>query len=812
MVRPRSSSSANRTSTQCENLSALSSGVLKLRLQALNLPITGSRGQLLARLEKALPGNTSKTSVRTQKKTSLGTKAVQTRHHRANQATDRQQSAQTANRASSRAELHKDESEDNALSDEASSSSIDEMFERDKPEPPASQSQTTLSSAQRAAIEEIVAESISNALVALRAPESSPVLPPADQHPRTPGMASPLGLSRPVECNLEEKILRESLALPRHSASTSTSPPVGSAITATTCMCAVAVIPAVTSPYPAPSNHPATQVPPSHPHPASVARSKVRQLRRRLKPQVSTPIDIYRLELELANHPDRNFVSNLLSTLKEGARIGYSGPRSSRVSPNLISATQHPEVVTLNLQKEVTLGRVAGPYPLPPLPNFQCHPVDVVPKKHSTKWRTIYHLSYPPGDSINDHIPKGPFCLSYVRVDNAIHILQSLGKGAFMAKPDLKSAFRLIPIHPNDWSLLGVYRQSQYYVDMYLPFGVRPGPFLFNLLSDGLEWILKHNYGLQYVIHILDDFFIAERTKLSCLSSFSTLLRVFMSLKAPVVVSKTIGPSQVVEFIGIVLDSVRMEACLPQNKLTRINELLTSFKKTPLRALGRASFSDWHSPVCMQGVVPGRTFLQRTINLTRGVPSRFHHVRLNREFFKDLDMWKVFLTKWNGRSFFLESSTTPAPDIELHTDAASMIGFGGFLQGRWFQGHWPPHMRLNKDQGISIEWQELFPIVVACAIWHPFFTGKRLQFWCDNESVVAIINSGHSKAPRVMDLVRFLVLISMKHNFLVRARHVSGVSNNIADALSRFQMQRFRALAPDADQNPCTIPPSLMTL
>ena len=208
MVRPRSMSSGKRTSAQRENLLALSSEVLKLRLQALNLPITGSRGQLLARLKKALPGNTSKTSLRTQKKTSLGTKAVQTRHRRANQAADRQQSAQTANRASSRAEPHEAEQEDNALSDEASSSSIDEMFERDEPEPPASQSQTTLSSAQYAAIEEIVAESISNALVALRAPESGPVSPQADQHPRTPGMASPLGLSRPVERNLEEKILR----------------------------------------------------------------------------------------------------------------------------------------------------------------------------------------------------------------------------------------------------------------------------------------------------------------------------------------------------------------------------------------------------------------------------------------------------------------------------------------------------------------------------------------------------------------------------------------------------------------------------
>ena len=63
-----------------------------------------------------------------------------------------------------------------------------------------------------------------------------------------------------------------------------------------------------------------------------------------------------------------------------------------------------------------------------------------------------------------------------------------------------------------------------------------------------------------------------------------------------------------------------------------------------------------------------------------------------------------------------------------------------------------------------------------------------------------------SKIPRIMDLVRHLVLLSMQHNFVERARHVPGVSNAIADAHSRFQMQRFRVLAPDVDQNPCTIP------
>ena len=257
----------------------------------------------------------------------------------------------------------------------------------------------------------------------------------------------------------------ENRVLPKPCASTSTSPPVASTSTAATRTCVAAATPVTTSPQTAPGNSPAPLARPRSP--ASVARSKVEQQRSQQKSLVSSPIVISRLELELTNHPDRNFVFNLLSTLKEGARIGYSGPRSDRVSPNLISAVQHPDVVSLNLQKEVALGRVAGPYHSLPLPKFQCHPVGVVPKKHSTDWRTIYHLSYPQGDSINDYIPKNPYSLSYVRVDDAIHILQSLGRGAFMAKTDLKSAFRLIPIHPEDWSLLGIHWQSQYYVDMY---------------------------------------------------------------------------------------------------------------------------------------------------------------------------------------------------------------------------------------------------------------------------------------------------------------------------------------------------------
>ena len=225
---------------------------------------------------------------------------------------------------------------------------------------------------------------------------------------------------------------------------------------------------------------------------------------------------------------------------------------------------------------------------------------------------------------------------------------------------------------------------------MFLPFGLRSAPFLFNQLSEALEWIIKHNYRIQHVIHILDDFFIVEESKLACLISFSTLLRVVMSLKAPVVPSKTIGPSQEIEFTGIVLDSVRMEARLPQDKLSRIHDLLNSFESCRSVRLVELQTLIRTLQFACKVVVPGRTFLQRDINLTRGVPSRFHHIRLNKEVFKDLDMWKVFLANWNGHSFFLESFPAPTADLELYTDAAASIGFGGYLQGKWSQGHWPP--------------------------------------------------------------------------------------------------------------------------
>jgi len=78
-------------------------------------------------------------------------------------------------------------------------------------------------------------------------------------------------------------------------------------------------------------------------------------------------------------------VTCLLNSLRFGTRMGYTGPHLPRVSRNLISASRHPEVVSHNIDKEVKLGRVAGPFYSHPLPLLQCHPFGVVPKTHTSE-------------------------------------------------------------------------------------------------------------------------------------------------------------------------------------------------------------------------------------------------------------------------------------------------------------------------------------------------------------------------------------------------------------------------------------------
>lgn len=83
----------------------------------------------------------------------------------------------------------------------------------------------------------------------------------------------------------------------------------------------------------------------------------------------------------------------------------------------------------------------------------------------------IHHLSYPEGESVNDYIAEDQFSVQYYSFDAAVHMVQDLGHNCELFKMDVKSAFRICPVSPNDFDLLGFKFNVKFYFDKCLLFG-----------------------------------------------------------------------------------------------------------------------------------------------------------------------------------------------------------------------------------------------------------------------------------------------------------------------------------------------------
>lgn len=175
-------------------------------------------------------------------------------------------------------------------------------------------------------------------------------------------------------------------------------------------------------------------------------------------------------------------------------------------------------------------------------------------------------------------------------------------------------------------------------------------------------------------------------------------------------------------------------------------------------------------------------------------------------------MWEHFLSEWNGISLFLDPHLTADNDLEFWTDSSGTIGFGGYFKNSWFQGRWPEKLWQDSDDEMSMAFLELFPIVVAADLWGHRWNSKRILLHCDNQAVVNILQKGRSRKPRINKLMRHLTLSAAQNNYLIIPRYIPTKENVIADALSRFNFQRFRRSAPNADCQPTEVPDKLYAL
>lgn len=471
----------------------------------------------------------------------------------------------------------------------------------------------------------------------------------------------------------------------------------------------------------------------------------------------------------LSRYENKQWAYRLVHDIIYGVNIGYQGPRLRTVQArNFLDSDREKQAVDKDIKDEAGLGRIIGPFTKPPWKHYFCSPLKTVAKKgNPNKLRVVHHLSYPHHDSINSHTVEWPCHLA--KFSKAVEMVCELGNGCFMAKMDIKAAYRAIPIRPADWPLLGMQWEDQYYFHTSLPFGLRSSCHLWERYATAAEWITIHEFKVPNLIHYVDDYFTADKGQHGCEQSLQALHTAFHQLGLIIATDKTEGPTTRLVFLGILIDSEQMTISLDEKRIRTIMALLHEWSEQQTCSLDQlrslVGTLAWASNV----VQHGRTFLQHLRDLEREHrntprPSDTASIPLSPACKEDILWWQHFTDGWNGISMLVEQQWMDRTDtLQPHTDAC-MEGYGAVCGNQWFHGQWTDEQQvISSEDGKkrdSMPWKVLFAIVAAALTWGHQWTRKRVIFYTDCQPVVQALTKGASRTTRIMQLIRYLQGIS----------------------------------------------------
>lgn len=434
-------------------------------------------------------------------------------------------------------------------------------------------------------------------------------------------------------------------------------------------------------------------------------------------------------------------------------------------------------------------------------------------KAGSTKLRRIHHLSWTRRSSINGAIAA--WHSRYESVDDAVATVRRVGRGALLAKIDVKAAFRTIPVHPSARALLGFWWDGSFYADAALPFGLKSSPPIWECFGRAYCWTATARLGIPDLHRYVDDLLaVGPPGKPSVLSArIRLLIDLAEWLGIPIALDKLLSegsPSTRAVYLGVLIDTVAGTLSLPTAKLHALRIDIAAWRKRAVatvrdiqRLVGRLAF------VC-RIVVAGRPFLRRLISLISDTDAHstraLRFVRLSTDFHADLQWWHHFLGDWSGSSYMLNALWQPPCGVECFTDA-SELGSGVVWGQHWFSLPHPPEIvAIAADTdggGRSMPVLEAFAILAAATAFGARWSGQRVTLHCDCQPVVAALAADRlsSRSRPLMRVVRAILAIAARHSFALRVVHIAGTANVLADALSRGRLDLFRAGAGGLEQN-----------
>ena len=296
--------------------------------------------------------------------------------------------------------------------------------------------------------------------------------------------------------------------------------------------------------------------------------------------------------------------------------------------------------------------------------------------------------------------------------------------------------------------------------------------------------------------------------KIVCDNMMRIFLQVCLEINCPINEDKTEWATQLIIFLGILLNGRTLTMSVPENKKQKALHLLrhaTTNKKITIKIVqkltGTLNFLN-------QAILPGRAFtsgMYQKLKTTSssGQPLKsYHHVYLCREFITACQVWMNFLSTTDLRIChpFLDVVDRTGVVVNFSSDAAkrATARMGVVCDSHWMYRQWDEEFLKEADP--SIEFLELYALTVSLLTWVEFkelpIRNNRITMFCDNQAVVSMVNNLATSCKQCRKLVQLIALCGIKYNVRLFVRYIKSAKNWLSDALSRLDFNRFHTLAP----------------
>ena len=372
------------------------------------------------------------------------------------------------------------------------------------------------------------------------------------------------------------------------------------------------------------------------------------------------------------------------------------------------------------------------------------------------------------------------------KMETLATVIKGLSPGEWLAAVDLKDAYFHLPIYPDHRKYLRFAIQGTCYQYKVLPFGLTTSPRVFTKMLAPVMGYLRLQ-GVK-VFPYLDDILFSAGSKQALEAHISlavrTLTRAGFVINTP---KSSLTPSQDMVFIGARLQMNLGLVSLPPEKASNLIKLIKSFKldqaytaRRWLVLLGVMASTLQMVQQARLHMRPIQMFLQSRWN--RATQGLEYKVTVNQVVLHHLQWWRVRAHLLSGLPL------SPAPVQDVITTDASSLGWGGVLgeekgggsrltvQGEWDM--WQAAWHINR--------QEMMAVWLTLKHFLPQVQGKVILVRSDNTTTCAYINkSGGTRSRDLCQLALEMLGWCIDHQIELRAVHVPGVDNVLADFLSR---------------------------